>query len=273
MIWETLWSQLFAWSIYKTWKLTWAKIIFNWYNLLDCSELVTEGNYDDVNWVQIDTYNTPRVDWGWLLGYFINWKTINFKMIINTDSEDSLNSKIDELKQKLGVKDWLLELEINWEYRSQKAYLSWLEFNRDFEKKSIQFNISATFVLLNHLQAEISDYQTELSVVSSPLLFDIDNGWTTSCFYSVYMIFGNWNASINTISLLQNWYTLTINQAITDQDVLVIDWIEKRITLNGNIIDYIWSFQELEVWSNILELQINWTLNVDVTVLFNKNYL
>ena len=45
---------------------TW--IIFNWFNLLDCAEITTEGNYDDINSVQLDTYNAPRVDWGGTLG-------------------------------------------------------------------------------------------------------------------------------------------------------------------------------------------------------------
>ncbi len=266
-------KQTIAWTQFKLTRDTRTGIIFNWFNLLDCTEFVAEWNYDDINSVQLDTYNAPRVDWGWVLGYYINGKQVEFKLIMSADTEEKLNDNMDLLKKELAVEDWMLEISINWEYRRWEANLTALNFNRDFEKTTIQNNITLSFNMTNHLYAETSDAITEGAVTSSPLHMDIDNEWTTKCFYKVALIFWIGNVGVNTIRIDHDWFFIEINQTMSDWDILLIDWVNKEVLHNTTNLDYDWVFTELNTDSNPMVVTINWTLNVDVTILFNKNYL
>lgn len=273
MLWNTIAWLPIAWTLLSGASVSEWWIIFNWFNLLDCWELATQWNYDDINWIQLDTYNAPRTDWGGKLWYYINWKSIVFDMIIKEDTEEELNSQIDLLKKKLAKEDWLLEININWEYRVWTAYLTSLTFNRDFEKKTIQNNVQATFTLLNHLYSSEWDAISQLWITSNSLAMDIDNNGTTECFFKTAIVFGAGNSWVTDISIVKDWYTLEVTNTFNDWDLLVIDWVNKEVLLNTVAIDYNGAFKELETWSNPFTININWTVNVDITVLFNKNYL
>jgi hypothetical protein len=248
-------------------------VIFNWFNLLNCWEIVVEWNYDDINGVQLDTYNAPRIDGGWVLWYYINWKTITFNMVIKETDETWLNTKIDLLKKNLAVKEWLLEIVINWEKREWKANLTSFTVNRDFTKKTIQNNIQIMFALTNHMYASKGSAVSELWVTSNNLDLDIDNYWTTSCFYKTVVIFWNGNIAVDNVQILKDWYVLEINNSFSDGDILIIDWVNKVVTLNWSQIDFNWPFTELNTWSNPMQINTTGTLNVDITILFNVNYL
>jgi hypothetical protein len=214
-----LWWHTIAWLPVAWTVLGWACvitwwIIFDWFNLLDCATIVAEWNYDDINWAQLDTYNAPRTDWGGVLGYYINGKNIEFSLIIKEDTEDDLNDQIDLIKKNLAVKDWLLQIEINWEIRQQIAHLTSLNFNRDFKKKTIQNNITMSFTLVNHLYSSDWDAISELWVTTNSLAIDIDNAWTTGCNFKTAFVFGAGNAWVNDISIIKDWYTLNITETI-----------------------------------------------------------
>jgi len=271
--WTSVWVLPVAGTVFKPASLSEWGIIFNWFNLLDCAEIVAEGNYDDINSVQLDTYNAPRIDWGGVLGYYINGKAINFNLIIKKDTETELNQTIDDIKKKLAVQEWLLEININWEYRVGKANLTALDFNRNFENKTIQSNVNISFTLTNHLYASEWESYIELWVTSNSLALDVDNWGTTKCDFKVALVFGAGNSWVDTISIAKDWFTLSISESISDWDLLVIDWVEKQVTLNWSDIDFDWPFRQLDVGSNPMTLNINGTVNVDMTILYNKNYL
>lgn len=274
MIWQSIIAKTTIWkSFNKEKKSSNSWIIFNWYNLLDCSSITSEGNYDDINAVQLDTYNAPRTDWGWTLGYYINGKQIEFKMIIKQDTEEELNNAIDDLKKNLAVKNWILEIEINGLYRKWEAYLTALSFNRNFENKTIQSDVTVSFNMTNHFYSETTDSYTESWITGNDLALDINNEGTTSCFYKLAFIFSSWNSWVSNIKIEQDWYSLEINETISDWDILLVDWVDKEVTINTNMIDYDWVFTELQTGSNPILISINGSPNVDITVLFNKNYL
>jgi hypothetical protein len=272
MFWESNIAKQMIAETSASWLVQTGWIIFNWFNLLDCWEIVAEGNYDDINWVQIDTYKIPREDGNWLLWYYINGKQINFKLIIKEDTEEALNIKIDEVKKKLTKKDWELKIRVNGEYRTQKAYLSNMEFNRDWEKKTIQNNISFWFTLLDHFYSDAGTVVTEFNVTWNKA-FDLENKGTASCFFKAVMIFWNSNAWVNMVRIDKDWYFLQTNTSISNWSVLIIDGVNKEVTLNGNSIDYDWVFVEMQTWSNPLQISINWVHNVDITILYNEMYL
>lgn len=247
--------------------------IFNWLDLSDCWELSLDtSNHDDINQVDLDVYNAPRIDWGWVLGFFVRWKTLNLKMIIMEDTAEELNDMIDYLKLKLFKKEWILRIKVNDKYRQIKASLTNLNFNRDFEKPTILSNVQISFRAMENFHDEDTTYYTETWITTPTLAMDINNVWFRVD-YQLYFIFGSGIVWTDTFVIEQDWYTLTVNQAVSDWDILIIDWIEKQVLYNWVPIDYDWPFTQLENWSNPILININWTYVADITALYYRNYL
>lgn len=270
-----LWSTLVAEKelLFTTAKSTVGNFIFNWLDLSDCWELsVDTSNYDDINQIDIETYNAPRTDGWWILWYFVRWKSINVKLVIIEDTEDELNDMIDYLKLKLFKQEWILKININNKYRTVKASLTSINFNRDFEKTTILANVEISFRAMENFQDEDPTSYTDTSVTSNDFYLDINNTWARTD-WQLYMIFSSAWVWTNNIQIEQDWYTLEINKTINSWDILVIDWIEKQVLYNWVAIDYDWPFVQLQNWSNQINIKINWTFVVDVTHLYYVNYL
>gem|GEM_PF-6153425 len=69
-----------------------------------------------------------------------------------------------------------MKILVNGKYRTIKASLTSLNFNRDFEKKTILTNVVMSFTAVNNFQDENATYNTEVAVTSPTLSLDIDNG-------------------------------------------------------------------------------------------------
>jgi hypothetical protein len=54
---------------------------------------------------------------------------------------------------------------------------------------------------------------------------------------------------------------------------LIIDCLEKTVTLNWTAIDYTWSFPSLIYGSNVFTILIDGTFACDISILYPKNYL
>lgn len=271
MVWGNIWGNPIAYSLQSSVDLTWW-LVFNWFTLSDCWELARDtSNYDDMNKIDIDTYEAPRIDWGWVLWYFVRWKSMNFKIVVMKNSEAELNTAIDDIKLKLFKKEWILKIKVNGVYRQVKANLTSLSFNRDFEKPTMLTDVNLSFLAMENFADENATYWTEVGVNTPTLSLDINNTWARTD-YSLYFIFG---AGTNTteITIEKDWYTMTIQQAITPWDILIVDWINKQVLYNNTPIDYDWPFVQIEYGSNPILVSINWTYIADITYIYYVNYL
>lgn len=272
MPWYTIWWHPIAFSMIPAVDLS-GNFIFDWFDLSDCGELsIDTANYDDMNRIALDTYDAPRIDGGGVLWYFVRGKILNIKLIVIKDNEQDLNDAIDNIKLKLFKKEGLLKIKINGKYREVKASLTSINFNRDFEKKNILSNVTISFTAMENFYEEEATYNTEVGVTSPTLWLDIDNTWARTD-YSLYFIFGAWVVGTNEITIQQDWYTLTINQTISDGDILVVDGVGKQVVYNGSPIDYDWPFVQIDNGSNPILISINGTYIADITRLYNVNYL
>lgn len=274
MIWKSLISQLpIGWEIKWTASIS-DGVLFNWQTLTDCETLFTsKGNYDDINKVKLETYDAPQVDGGWVLSYHINWKSIELNLIMRYDTEAELNAWIDNLKQRLAVAEWELEIEVNWEIRVAIVSLTWLTFNRDFKSKTIQSDIQINFEAMNHFYSKNQDSRTFF--MTGDYNIDIWYTGTVYSFYKMYLVFNAWTSWITNIDIVKNWYTFSISEEITEWDILIIDGIEKTVTLNWNFVDYEGIFQRLDVWNNPFTINFNSWANVVCTntLIYNKKRL
>ena len=273
MFWETIASLAIAETPFKSLKDFTGTFIFNWFNLSKCGEIsLNTSNDDDVNSISVETYDFPRQDWWGVLGYYTRGKIINISVVIQKDTEDDLNDAIDEIKNKLFIQEWLLEIKKNWAYRSARANLTSVSFNRDYEKEDILTNVEITFLTKENLQSEENVYHTETGVNTESLALDIENNGIR-CPYMIYIIFWSSVSGTDWIAIEQDGYTLEISQTISPNDIVVIDGIEKRVLLNGEEIDYNWPFVLLEHGSNPVQLFITWAYTADITYIYRTNYL
>lgn len=273
MFWETIASHAIAETTFKSLKDFSGTFIFNWFNLSECGEIsLNTSNDDDVNSISVETYDSPRQDWWGILGYYVRGKIINISVVIQKDNEADLNDAIDEIKNKLFIQEWLLEIKKNGAYRSAKANLTSISFNRDYEKEDILANVEISFLTKENFQSEDNVSHTETGVTTNSLALDIQNDGIR-CPYMLYIIFWSSVSGTDWITVEQEWYTLEIEQAISPNDILVIDGIEKRVLLNGDEVDYNWPFVLLKNGSNPVQVNINWAYTADITYLYRTNYL
>ena len=66
---------------------------------------------------------------------------------------------------------------------------------------------------------------------------------------------------------------ITRNDTIETWDEIIIDSEEKTVSINWVSTDFAWKFPFLDPWTNILTITWNGTFNMDISVLYPKNYL
>jgi len=236
---------------------------------------IQEINYNDINEISFGSFDSPQSDgWG-VVGYYVHWKTLDLSMVVKWQSEAELNTYISNIKQTFYGKNKTLSILVDWEQRNAQVNLLSLEFNQKQGEKTLLTEVRATFRAMNDFYDSAVQSDAFLWIVGD-WTEDILNYWEKTAHAKVYMVFGAWIVALNEVKLLLWWYTTTVSETIADWDVLIFDWQEKEVTLNGDIIDYVWPIDLLlENWSNLMTWEFEWwsTVLVDITVVYNKNYL
>lgn len=273
----------FWWLLYSSWTYSWDSVtavattqdrfIFDWYSLDTNNIRIQTVNHDDIWNIDLATFNAPRVDGWWVLGHYYTDKDIEIKLTLKADTSAELNTLIDELKKRTRKTEWLLEILVNWEYRVCNASITNLKFNRQFFHITFCSTIDISFKTMDpHWRAKTSIASTE--AITWDIETWIDNLWTVETDCKYYFIFeGSWNA-VSKVKIIIWDFFIQVDETITNNDVLIIDWIEKLVSLNGTNIDYTWSFPELDVWFNPVDISF-WssdTVNCSMTYIYPKRY-
>ena len=248
----------------------------NWISIQDCTgEFIQELNYNDINKIDFDSYSSPLTNgWG-VVGYFVNWKDLDLKMVLLWQSEADLNIKISNLKRNLYGREKILQVVVDWIPRVATVNLTNLQFNQSQADKKLLANIEAKFTSMDWFQ-QISPQSVSFLGIVSDWTEDILNFGEYESNAKVIMVFNTWILALNEVEIEVNGYICTVNQAISDWDVLIFDWIEKNCTLNWTQIPYIWPIDlQLEVWSNLMNFRFEAgsTVNLDITVIYPYKYL
>lgn len=248
-------------------------IIFNWFWFQN--ENVVTSFKDDQNLpeIELNSFQNPIIDGGAVLNRRFASKNITLKGVLKTATASEMETLIDTFKQKTTAVEGFLDIKINGEYRRTKATCikSDVFQRRNFDITRCPFEI--TFQTLDpffYLKTKETYFEQN---VSADLNIDLAYYWNASAYPKIYMFFAWSIVWTDTISVELNWRKIDFVQSISDFDVLIIDCIDKQVTLNWNIIDYNWSFPFLEYWSNVFDININWTFVCDISILYPKNYL
>ena len=232
--------------------------MFNNFNLDNWQNIrVVSSNHDDIWAMDFETYKTPLEDWWWVLWKYYRTKTIQIVLSVSADSENSLNSLIDEIKYQTSKTEWNLKIIINWVVRERTATCTALKFNRQSYNVNRVWNVVLTFSCINphsHLEDETSvDFVSQSWTYQTSIIYE----WRAETYPKLYLSIDSWSASWMSFTL--NWYTISITANLTVWDIVIFDWETKKATVNWTEVVYSWPFTPLNYWENILSITNAWT--------------
>lgn len=254
------------------WVTSYDDIVFNWLGLQN--ENITTSFKDDDNlpMIQLIDYQNPLIDWGGILNKRYSEKKITLSWRLKSDTAEWLNNLIDIFKEKTSVTEWYLYIRVNGAYRRTKATVVGSDIlNRN------HYNITAVQYRLQLITLEPFFYDmngetiTEEGIVGNTSI-EFQYTGTAWSDLRLYMIF-NQAADVDEIILSMNDRQISIDALVSAWDVLYLDWKSKSITINWTEVDYTGAFPRIKYGSNLLDINITGTFDVDTTILYEKNYL
>lgn len=206
----------------------------------------------------------------WSIFNFQEWKKqIEITWSIRTSDRNSLIEKLQEMKYRLYqknknlvIKDWEKKYQIkgvftNIELNENHYNINWMNFKLLFETYDYLQNYTPTNGFIN--------------TTSNNLSFTITNDGTAQS--KLYMVLNFKTATSTTSASLTIWsQTITINETITNSDVLVLDGYDTLITKNWNLVNFNGEIPLLEVWDNTVTITTNGTVNIDIVYKTNLAY-
>jgi len=248
---------------------------FDWYGLCNSKIKVLKSDVKDIPTVDLQTYNAPRVDWWGILAKFYDKKEINLTLWIKATSYSDLLDTIDELKYRLSTTWGIFKMNYNGVFRQLSATVTSLKFPRI---KKNDFAVGDIEVVMESLEPHFYASASETNRIEN-IIWDtqneITNNWTVKTYPVIYFLFKTGIAGLSTITFETWWYTISITETITDDDILIIDSENKIVTLNGTDIDYVWPLPVFQVGTNSFELTFTpaSTVSMDMITIYKKNYL
>ena len=249
-------------------------IIFNDYGLQNNNIIISNTDFWDYPNIALNTYINPIVDWWGVLGRQYTSKDITFNGVLKADSENALNTLIDEFKYNLSAVEWYLDIKVNGVYRRTKATVAsskvikrrWVDITRaPFE---VVFRTVEPFSYLIQDQSWLDGW-----VTGNVNLSKTYNG-TAPSFPIFYITFWPSVSSVTTISV-QIWdRLLTISKTVGNNGILTIDGETKQVLYNSVAIDtYTGQFPFLQNGTQNITININWTFTADISTVYKQNYL
>jgi len=250
--------------------------VFNWYSLNDClNRRVTASNHDDIGRISFKTYDSPRVDWGWVLGHYYRRKDIRIRISLTATTAELLNDEIDSFKYEMSEVEGDLEITINDEVRIVKASITKLSFNRKYFHLTFVQDVEIVFSTMEpHFYAKTEESLTYYGITAD-LNEEILYSGKVKTEPKFYVIFWPTVTGLNTITVTTGGDTISIAETSSSGDILIIDCEDKEVLLNDVSIDYTGVFLELQVGANPISFNFTWgsTFFCDITEINKRKYL
>jgi len=245
-------------------------VTFNWYWLQNASilTLFVNRNYSSVEY---NKSAIPQWDWDSYISAFNRWRTFDIDFAIKWENQIIVDTLLDEMTTALSFKEWVFKFLSSWVFREIKATMTAINISERtcvYILGTITFQTSESFRYNSDLKQVSIESQT-----TSPFTIQVNN-LNLNSLPKIYLQFkASGNTWTTSISLLLNNRTIIFNWSITNNDILLFDFLEKQVLLNNIIQDYEWTSSSLLSWVNSIVISINGTFNLDCSVLFRDNYL
>lgn len=247
-------------------------IVFNNFWLKNDIYNISKISFDNSHTLQSDTFNRPLSDGGSEINHFFREKTIEIQGRMRANTAEDLNKEIDRFKKAMLENNKYLSIKVNGQIRRAKATCINPEslFNREhyhitFLPFTLRFRVLEKF-------REIKTQTYTFTGLTWNFLEEVYNGGTAKT-SPVFTLIVNTTTGTDTTSITLWGETITVSQALSDGDILVIDYDEKIVTINEADIDYTWTFGMLGTWEQNFEVTVNGTINFDFSIKFFNTYL
>lgn len=266
-------SVLFnAWASGKSIAGTKDLVIFNGFGLLNETYVTTRLNVRNMPSINLLQVSNPKSDWGILLDRFYKDRSITIEGHIRAENYEEMQKKIDALKKAIATKQGFLEFKFGESYRrilctlANSDIISRESYDVDHGKFTLTFRAEKPFrsekqrgsVLFQGVNDEINgDVFNEGSEYSEPIINVLVNS----------------ASGANELSIAVGKEAIKIAKNLNANDIIDINTEEKTVVINGQPTDFSGKFPRLQAGLNILNLKANGNYNLDVSVLFPKNFL
>lgn len=271
------WEDLYGWSpIGDSWTIPTVSledISFDGFGLQNSKIIVSKINVDDTPDVDYFDVPTARADGVTFLSKYWRKRKIIISGYIKDETKALLDTAMDELKKNLRKSDSIFRYKIaDDSYRQISATMTGIKFAREHYHIThcpftIEFETLEPFIYNSQLENSLVE-----TVTASPLVTEISNEWSEISQPQIYLIF-NSATSVTSVAFDCGGRTLTISETVTNNDVILIDALEKNVTLNGVVKDYTGTFPFFNIGTNILTFTINGTFSMDISILYRRNFL
>jgi len=259
-------------NAYNTWiaplSAIWDTFVLDWYWINGTNLYII--NKRDKFRTALKSFDFPINNGKWYISNYYRWRTIELDMLVKAETAWEFNAFLDEVRWKLAKNNVLLQEKINWEYRDilvstvslplniEYYNITYLEFKVTFEALepfwySDKYTSHSFLDMIEDTQEEITN---EWNVEVDPIIT-----------YSYKTASG-----VSFIRVDINWLYIEITHDLVDSDSVIINCKEKTAKINWVLVDYTWTFPELDNWSNIVNFTSDGDYDVDVNILYQRNY-
>lgn len=246
-------------------------IVFDGYGLQNANIITSKVNHDDLLNIELNSFKYPRENGGGVLSKYYRGREIKLECTIKSDTAANFNTLLDNTKKALRKTEGYLKILVNGEYRKIKATLGKFDMRR--EHYNITFcQVDITFTALEPFFYADSKQSYSFLGKTGTFTEEVTNAGSAESLPVFYHIFGATTA-VTAVAFTAFNRTLTINTSFAQNDILIIDGVNKSVTKNGVEIDYTGAFPIFPPGSNLFKFTYTGTVSVDVTLIQDKNYL
>lgn len=238
--------------------------------------MVKHWNELSLDNIDITEFESELSDWWYVLNKKYWNKKIAFTLFVQWSSYNDLLIRLSELKAGL---EWVNgdlcikrgDTIYKYEATCTKITINDFDLYQDWaDDVKVEFVLTSPFG--ETLDAEIINFTKENINQFEKIVTNI---WNYKAYPTIIIVWKPWcDCSAQEIEIKKVWdvsgQTVTTSLTLQNQDVLLLDYKNKQITLNNVIQPFDGFMTALEVWKNVINFNLTWDINVEITILYNK---
>ncbi len=269
IFWESTLASVTLWGGSPITTLSFEDLSINGFGL--ANENICVSKLTDNPNLNLRSFDLPRIDWRGFLGHYTRWRKLDLTLTVKASWASEFRTVLEGLRQQLLKPQSTLTWKMWGEF--MEIDVTAVTLPNVFNNYNIDFlTFTVSFQTLKPFWEERTYTTNAFLDTTASFSSDVNNSWNANSNPIAIFVFKTWISWTDTISVSANWKTITVNEAISDSDILEINCETKEVLLNSVAVDFTWSFFELVPGSNIVDFTLNWTFDVDLNFIHKNNF-